>query len=41
LNICQHIGGSIMATTHYPKTYVPYTLYVISLDILFNGKACA
>ena len=30
LNICQHIGGSILATTHYPKSYVIYILYVIS-----------
>ena len=22
LNICQHIGGSILATTHYPKSYL-------------------
>ena len=41
LNICQHIGGSILATTHYPKSDVPYILFVISLDFLFNGKACA
>ena len=27
-----------MATTHYPKSYVPYTLYVISLDIFLMAR---
>ena len=31
LNICQHIGGSILATTHYPKSYMIFIIYVISI----------
>ena len=31
LNICQHIGGSILATTHYPKSHLIFILYVISI----------
>ena len=29
--ICQHNGGSILATTHYPKSYMIFIIYVISI----------
>jgi hypothetical protein len=31
LSIVQHIGGSILATTHYPKFYVIIPIYIIFL----------